>query len=117
MLEEWGEYAVQADDIEDVHQALHRALGWQFEAPDSGYKGPYLAHKQGEHFEVEIFYNCDPMWRDGDPEEEWFFKPEVQSHGVLIEARLSMSLLDELASAILQAFPTSVELVRVPFPI
>ncbi|WP_273455759.1 hypothetical protein [Nevskia ramosa] len=92
--------AVPEDDAELLVMRLQKATGVAFNAHDSSYKGEYWQHKSLNGDVAEVSYNDDPMWRDGDPEEEQFFQPEFSEFAVLVWVSGTAEFVSTVASSV-----------------
>jgi hypothetical protein len=67
------------------------------------------------HGQVKIVYNRDPMFREGDPPEEWFFEHAFRDHEVLVRAYLSDDdLLARLQQSLTDGFAGTQAIPRRP---
>ena len=114
MDEYFALYAVPADNLQKVAATLTRKLAVAFSTHESGYWGEYFLHGDDYEEHVKIYFNSDPMWRQGDPEDERFFKPEFRQHPVLVEATHTSSQIAAVRHALFHEFPGTVELLNEP---
>jgi hypothetical protein len=101
--------AVAVDDAQLVAAHLKMQLALPFELHDSSYKGEYWLYQSEDREEkVEVSYNEDPMFLDGDPEDEAYFEPQFKDFRVLLTAFVSTDLAGCIVSAVKSGFAGSV---------
>ncbi len=99
--------AVAEQDAERVATHLGRALGVEFKGHDSSYKGSYWLHEAGDST-IEVFYNSDPMFRAGDPQEDQWFEPLFKEFTVLLNAYAESAFCSQVLAATQSGYPGSV---------
>jgi hypothetical protein len=103
--------ALEASDPHAVAMQLSLRMGVSFVARESGYWGEYLAGSLPDGGSLQVLWNEDPMYEEGDPEDERFHNAEFKSCGVLIRASLDeeqeAALLECLGAVGVSAFLAS----------
>lgn len=91
------ELAVDTSDIHSLAMKIAIAMNLSFSARESSYWGEYLTCRLPEGGTLEVLNNANPMYEEGDPDEERYFNLEHKDCGSLIRG----SLTEEQETALL----------------
>ena len=100
--------AVKSEDAAHVAMKLKISFGLSFSEHESSYKGIYWKYSGVEDSIVEVSFNSDPMFRNGDPPDEKYFQPKFKDFQVLLWATVNPALAGQLLSLVQSSYPGTV---------
>lgn len=92
--------AVNTADPDDLAMKLAVRIDLSFSARESSYWGPYLNCPLAGGGKLEVHLNADPMYEEGDPDDQRYFVAEHPDCAVLIRATLTASQESELTGCL-----------------